>query len=76
MLRGKNGEGYCPCGAVKRATCNACGRHLCGWHHAHVPFSDGEGGVELAPVCWPRCDAPWWTEKIDTTHATLQGHGR
>lgn len=60
MPRGKNGEGYCPCGDVKRATCNACGRKLCGWHHALGPFADGEGGIGLAPVCWPACSAEWW----------------
>lgn len=62
MLRGSNGEGYCPCGASKLATCNRCGRHLCGWHYADGVFSDEDGGVETAPVCWPRCTSEWWAD--------------
>lgn len=57
-----NGLGYCPCDRTKRASCGVCGRHLCGWHFALGPFLDGAGGVELAPVCLPACESPWWTQ--------------
>lgn len=57
-----NGLGYCPCGAGKRHTCNVCGRPLCEWHCAGGPFDNGDGGVELAPVCFPACSAEWWQE--------------
>lgn len=64
----------CPCGKGVAFRCAWCHRALCSDHYAHGPFAE-DRAVVLKPVCWPVCNAAWWTEKA-TRDATPAGHLR
>jgi hypothetical protein len=48
----------CPCGVRTSITCALCHRALCE-HHWVLGFPEQEP-VEAKPVCWPKCDHPYW----------------